>query len=48
LEGEHVSLRLVVKHLEFTVKASEVVALLAERVPEIEMVSIHRANLLTF
>ena len=40
-------LGMVLKHLEFTVKAAEVVAALAEYVPGIEMVSVHRANLLT-
>ena len=47
-EREHANIALCVNHLEFTVRAAEVVALLAESVPGLEVVSIHRANLATF
>jgi radical SAM family uncharacterized protein/radical SAM-linked protein len=47
-EEQRVLLVLRVKHLEFTVKPAEVVAVLAESVPGIETVSVHRANLVTF
>jgi len=39
------ALRVVVKHLEFTVKAAEVVELLREDIPGLEIVSIHREKL---
>ena len=40
-------LRMVVRHLEFTVKPAEIVALLGQSVPGIEMVSVHRSCLVT-
>ncbi len=45
-EGEIVRLHMVLKHLEYTVKAAEIVAALAEYVPGIEMVSVHRMRLI--
>ena len=47
-EQEIVRLHMVLKHLEYTVKPSEIVAALSESVPGIEIVSVHRANLITF
>ena len=41
------ALRMVVKHLDFTVKPSEIVALLAESVPGLEIASLHRERLVT-
>jgi len=45
-EGTSAQLRMVVEHREFTVKPSEVVALLAERVPGLEAISVHRERLI--
>lgn len=46
--GEHgARLFIRVKHLDFTVKPAEIVAILSKSVPEIELVSIHRHRLLT-
>jgi radical SAM-linked protein len=46
-EGQSVvQLKLVVEHREFTVKAFEVVAVLAERVPGLELIGIHRTRLI--
>lgn len=46
-EAPAARLGLVLKHLEYTVKPGEVVAVLSDYVPGIEMVSVHRANLIT-
>ena len=46
-EGGQAVLVLRVRHLEFTVKPSEVVAVLSESVPGIEIVSLHRMRLVT-
>jgi len=43
--GRVARLEMVVKHLEFTVKAAEVVAALGEYVPGIEGISVHRVSL---
>ncbi len=45
-EGEMARLHMVLRHLEYTAKAAEIVAALAEYVPGIEMVSVHRTRLL--
>ncbi len=45
MENTIAHLKMVLKHLEFTVKASEVVSVLAEYVPGVEMISVHRKSL---
>lgn len=47
VENTHVHIKIVVKHLTFTVKPVEVVALLSEYVPGLELVSLHRSRLIT-